>query len=80
MELSPVQTLNGHTGYIRALVVGPNGNVRSGSEDGTIRVWCGDDGTHLHTLEGHGGKILSLVVGRNGSLYSGHDSGKVFVW
>jgi hypothetical protein len=45
--------LDGHTSSVGALAVGLDGKVYSGSDDQTIRVWSGDDGTHLQTLEGH---------------------------
>jgi hypothetical protein len=45
-------TLEGHTGWVFSVVVGPDGTVHSGSDDKTIRVWSGDDGILLRTLEG----------------------------
>jgi WD40 repeat protein len=48
--------------------------VFSGSDDGTIRVWSGDHGTHLHTLMKHndGGRVVcALAVMRDGTLVSG---------
>ena len=48
-----LQTLEGHTDLIRALVAGLDGKIYSGSLDETIRVWSGVDGTNLQTLRGH---------------------------
>ena len=47
-----VRTLEGHTGYVRALAVLPNGQfVFSGSEDKTIRQWSADNGEVISELE-----------------------------
>ena len=54
--------------------MGLDGKVFSGSDDGTIRVWSCDDGTHLHTLIQHDGVqhfVDALVVMRDGTLVSG---------
>ena len=75
-----MQTIHGHTARVRTLAVGLDGNVHSASDDGTIRVWSGDDGTHLHTLDRDADQIFALVVGMNGKLYSGHESGTVLMW
>jgi len=58
---------------VRALAVGPDGKVFSGSDDGTISVWSGDDGAHLHTLA-CGVTVHALAVMANGTLcsFDGH--------
>jgi len=70
--------LEGHTECVYALAVGLNGKVYSGSSDRTIRVWSGDDGTHLQTLEGHW--VFALAVGLNGKVYSGSTDKTIRVW
>jgi WD40 repeat protein len=49
--------------------------VYSGSWDGLIRVWSGDDGTHLQTLENHENGLCALAVGLDGKVYSGSADG-----
>jgi WD40 repeat protein len=72
--------LEGHTNWVYALAVGLDGTVYSGSADSTIRVWSGDDGTHIRTLSGHGGIVRSLAVGSNDKFYSGSRDKTVRVW
>jgi WD40 repeat protein len=62
------------------LALGPDGNLFSGSRDGTVRVWCGKDGTHLRTLQCDTGGVCSLAVGLDGSLFLGGYTGTVQVW
>jgi WD40 repeat protein len=38
-----VYTLSGHTSFVYSLSVLPNGDVISGGEDRTVRVWKGQD-------------------------------------
>jgi WD40 repeat protein len=75
-----IQTLEGHTNVVYALLLGLDARVYSASRDCTIRVWSGDDGAHLQTLEGHTKGITSLVWGPEGKLYSGSHDGTVRVW
>jgi WD40 repeat protein len=72
--------LVGHTEYVRALAVGLDGKVYSGSNDKTVRVWHGEDGTHLHTLVGHTRWVSSLAVGLDGKVYSGSSDKTIRVW
>ena len=46
------RVLTGQWAAVRALAVGLDGHMFSGSDDTTIRVWSGVDDAHLHTLEG----------------------------
>jgi WD40 repeat protein len=48
-----LQTLEGHTAVIRALVVGLDGTLFSASNDGTLMVWRVDNGAlvHAHTVQ-----------------------------
>jgi hypothetical protein len=72
--------LHGHTAHVYALAVGLDGKVYSGSGDKTIRVWSGDDGTHLQTLVGHTDYVNSLAVGLDGKVYSGSEDMTIRVW
>jgi WD40 repeat protein len=46
----------------------------------TIRVWSGDDGTHLHTLLGHANGVCALTVGLDDKVYSGSGDNTIRVW
>jgi WD40 repeat protein len=73
--------LEGHNQGVCALAVGLGGKVYSGSEDKTIRVWSGDDGTHLQTLVGHTSWVCALAVGFDGKkMYSGSKDKTIRVW
>jgi WD40 repeat protein len=73
-------TLRGHTAPVDALAVALGGTVYSGSADGTIRAWSGEDYTLLRTLRGHTtAGVRCLVVGPDGTLFSGSKD-TVLVW
>ena len=42
MEGDCVYTLSGHTSFVYSLSVLPNGDIISGGEDRTVRVWRGE--------------------------------------
>jgi WD40 repeat protein len=73
--------LEGHNQGVCALAVGLDGKLYSGSEDETIRVWSGVDGTHLQALEGNTGSVCALTVGFDGKkVYSGSEDKTIRVW
>lgn len=41
MEGDTVYTLSGHTSFVYSLSVLPNGDIISGGEDRTVRIWRG---------------------------------------
>jgi guanine nucleotide-binding protein subunit beta-2-like 1 protein len=44
--------LEGHTGYVNAVTVSPDGSLcASGGRDGTARLWDLNEGKHLYSLE-----------------------------
>jgi WD40 repeat protein len=72
--------LHGHTGCVRALVVGKDGTVYSASDDHDVRIWCADDGSHIHTIEGHDEPVYCLALGADGTLYTGSADTTIRVW
>ncbi|KAJ6025071.1 hypothetical protein N7540_005868 [Penicillium herquei] len=64
-----LQTLEGHSGWIRSMAFSPNGALlASGSSDQTIRLWDMATGTLQQTLEGHSGSVRSVAFSPNGAL------------
>jgi hypothetical protein len=75
-----LQSLEGHTNWVNAVVGGRDGTVYSASSDKTVRIWSGEDGTHLHTLDGHTASVTCLAVGWDGTLCSGSMDRTILVW
>lgn len=63
-----VQTLQGHTGWVRSVATSPRGEtLASASDDGTIRLW--DMGGHLLTsLLGHSDRVESIAFNPDARL------------
>lgn len=63
-----LRVLKGHSGWVSALAVDPNGAwLASAGEDGTVRVWNPATGKQTCQLTAHTGKIDSLVAAPDGS-------------
>lgn len=76
---SLLRTLTGHASGVKALAVGSDGLLYSGSDDTTIRAWSEETGAHIRTLEGHTSPVYALVANET-SLFSGSADGVVRVW
>ena len=57
-----------------------NGNLASGSDDNTVRVWDTVSGACLLTLAGHTSYVSSLAVLPDGELASGSGDDTVRIW
>ena len=75
-------TLTGHTRWIRALSLSPDGDVlASGDESKTIHLWDVKSGTRLATFKVPTGGIYALAFSPNGNLLaSGHSDGTIRLW
>jgi WD40 repeat protein len=72
--------LEGHSDWVSALCVLPDGRLASGSSDGTIRLWDMVRGAEAARLEGHSDWVTVLCVLPDGRLASGSDDGTIRLW
>lgn len=81
-RLTLVRSIPGHTSFINALAIGPDGKTLvSGSADQTIKVWDLATGKELRTLTGHTSFINTLAIGPDGkTLVSGSADQTIKVW
>ena len=68
--VSLIQTLTGHSGNVLSLKVLQNGNLASGSNDKTIKIWDSTSGALIQTFSGTG-NFWELLVLQNGNLVAG---------
>jgi WD40 repeat protein len=73
--------LRGHTDVIQDVAFGPEGQVVTGSWDGTAMVWDVASGRHLAMLQGHSGPLLGVAVSPDGALIAtGSLDGTAKLW
>ena len=77
-----VQTLEGHTSRVTAVVFSPDGKrIASASNDETVRLWDTATGAALQTLKGHTRSVSTVAFSRDGQLVaSASYDGTVRVW
>ncbi|MFI6575318.1 NB-ARC domain-containing protein [Nocardiopsis sp. NPDC050513] len=77
-----IRTHHGHTGWIFATALSPDGLVvASAGDDVVIRLWRTDTGEPVGVLTGHNRRIRSLAFSPSGAfLVSGAEDGAVCVW
>ena len=75
-------TLTGHTGWVPALAVAPDGTwLATASDDGTVRIWDPATGQTRHTLTGHTDGVRAVAVAPDGTwLATAGDDGTVRIW
>lgn len=73
-------TRSGHTNGVYSLVCLPAGQLASGSEDNTIKLWDVSSGSSVTTLSGHTSVVVSLVVLPDGRLASGSYDNTINLW
>jgi WD40 repeat protein len=77
-----IRTLDGHTGFARALAYGPDGKIiASAGKDKSIRLWDAGTGKLLRSLAAHTADIAALAFSPDGAwLASGGEDNQVTVW
>ncbi len=81
----PLQTLEGHNGWTRAIAISPDGKkIASGSYDHTIKLWDMHTGQCLDTLkrpEGHTDRVRAVAFSPDGqTLASGSYDSTIRLW
>ena len=74
-----IKTLDGHTSFVLALKVLPNGYLISGSYDCTIKFWDVETGTVKHDLKVNSG-VDSLKLLEDGRLVCGCENGTINIY
>ena len=72
-------TLHGHTDYVRAVTIHPDGRIVSGSNDNTLRIWSAH-GEHQATLQGHTDKVWAVAIHPDGRIVSGSSDKTLRIW
>ncbi|MFF0445141.1 helix-turn-helix domain-containing protein [Streptomyces sp. NPDC004609] len=79
---APLARLTGHSTWLRAVAVSPDGRtLASGGDDGALVLWNAATRTRAATLKGHEGQIRTLGFSPDGGLVAsaGNDR-KVRLW
>ncbi|QJB25954.1 WD40 repeat domain-containing protein [Limnospira fusiformis SAG 85.79] len=78
----PSLTLNGHSAWVYAAAIAPDGKVlASGSYDGTIKIWDLESGSLRQTIAAHASAVASLAIAPDGKhLISGSVDNRVRLW
>lgn len=75
------KTCRGHTGTVTSLCFTIDGQLVSGSEDTTVRVWDGRSGQELFVRRGHYGPVGCVAIQpETGLIYSGSDDITIKAW
>ena len=77
-----VKTLEGHTSWVRAIAVSPDGGyVASGSGDKRVGIWRLNSGQCLYMLEGHQAWVRSVAFSPDGKrLASAGNDNTIRLW
>ncbi|WP_199923490.1 WD40 repeat domain-containing protein [Streptomyces sp. NRRL F-5123] len=77
-----MRTLTGHTDWVTAVAVSPDGSwlVTTG-DDRSVRIWDTATGAAVRTLTGHSGPVRAVGISPDGSwLATAGDDGTVRIW
>lgn len=74
-----LMTFGGNTGYIRNIGILRNGNIASGSDNGTLRIWSSESGECIRVID-HPGPVRSLLVLQSGLIATGTTDSTICIW
>ncbi len=72
--------MTGQINVVNTLVTLPNGNLASGSNDMTVKIWNTNNGSLLYSFAGHTNYVYRLAILPNGNLASGSYDKTVKIW
>ncbi|MEB3292744.1 MAG: NB-ARC domain-containing protein [Synechococcales bacterium] len=75
-----ITLLSGHRDRVWSLALTHQGQLMSGSDDGTIRLWDWLTGDCLKILQGHQGRVWSIASHAQGEMVSGGEDRTVRLW
>ncbi|EMD38180.1 hypothetical protein CERSUDRAFT_82424 [Gelatoporia subvermispora B] len=78
MEGDTVYTLTGHTSFVYSISVLPNGDIVSGGEDRTVRIWR--EGECAQTIVHPAISVWTVSAMPNGDIVSGCSDGSVRIF
>ncbi|GBG21162.1 WD-40 repeat-containing protein [Nostoc commune NIES-4072] len=74
-------TLTGHISPVWSVAFSPDGQMASGSDDQTVKLWDIHDGKCLQTLQEHSDRVRSVAFSPDGqTLASGSEDQTVKLW
>ena len=74
------QTLFGPIGSALSMAWSNDGQLASGSMDGSVIIWDIPSGQPVHTLTGHSGTVSSVAWSNDGRLASASEDGTIIIW
>ena len=75
-----IAVLKGHTKWVYALAILPNGHIVSGSWDKSLRIWDSATGECITVLKGHTDGVRALAILPNGHIVSGSRDKSLRIW
>jgi WD40 repeat protein len=80
LKCTELQVLSGHTAKIVGVNILIDGRILSWSEDGTLRLWDGTDGSELTVLSKHNGSVTGAKILPGGRILSWSKDGTLRLW
>ena len=75
-----IRTFRGHSYGVNCVAVLPDGNVVSGSNDGTLRLWNANTGETIRTFGEHLRAVICVAVLPDGNFVSGSRDTTLHLW
>jgi WD40 repeat protein len=76
----PQQNLIGNSGYIKTIAWSLNGQLASGSDDGTVTLWDLESGQALQVFTAHTNDVNTVSWSPDGRLVSGSGDTTLILW